>query len=49
MSSDNKNNQSKGPNLVDILLYLLSKWPWYVLSLVVWVIFIFLYLLWPVL
>lgn len=35
MSSDTKTNQSKGPNLTDILLYLLSKWPWYVLALVV--------------
>ena len=35
MSSDNRTNQSKGPNLADILLYLLSKWPWYVLALVV--------------
>lgn len=35
MSADNKTTQSKGPNLSDILLYLLSKWPWYVLALVV--------------
>lgn len=35
MSSDNKANQSKGPNLADIVLYLLSKWPWYVLALVI--------------
>lgn len=34
MSSDNRTTQSKGPNLADILLYLLSKWPWYVLALV---------------
>ena len=34
MSSDNRTNLSKGPNLADILLYLLSKWPWYVLALV---------------
>ena len=35
MSSDNRNTQSKGPNLADILLYLLSKWPWYVLSIAI--------------
>lgn len=34
MSFDNRTNLSKGPNLADILLYLLSKWPWYVLALV---------------
>ena len=33
MSADNQSLQSKGPNLSDILLYLLSKWPWYLLSL----------------
>ncbi|MDE5668352.1 MAG: chromosome partitioning protein ParA, partial [Duncaniella sp.] len=34
MSIENQSRQPKGPNLIDILLYLLSKWPWYVLSLV---------------
>lgn len=36
MSTGNINTpQSKGPNITDILLYLLSKWPWYILSLAV--------------
>jgi len=30
---NNKATQSKGPNLTDILLYLLGRWPWYVLAL----------------
>ena len=33
MSIENQSRQPKGPNLIDILLYLLSKWPWYVASL----------------
>lgn len=35
MISDNTTVQTKGPNLMDILLYLLSKWPWYLLSLAI--------------
>lgn len=32
---NNQAIQSKGPNLADILLYLLAKWPWYLLSLII--------------
>lgn len=39
MSADNRTTQSKGPNMADILLYLLSKWPWYILALVVCISF----------
>ncbi|MDE7143847.1 MAG: hypothetical protein K2N76_03510, partial [Muribaculaceae bacterium] len=35
MSPDNQPRFSKGPNLADILLYLLLKWPWYLLSLLI--------------
>lgn len=34
-----QSSQSSGPNLTDILLFLLSKWPWFLLSLAVCVAF----------
>lgn len=38
-SPDTRAIQSKGPNLTDILLYLLSKWPWFLLSLTICIAF----------
>lgn len=34
-----QSSQSTAPNIADILLFLLSKWPWFLLSLVLCVAF----------